>query len=199
MKFFILLFVFVNLFAQDDYSLRVAYGQVTSSDFGEILIGDIHSHPKDLTVLSLDGGYLLQEYTFDLPIDSYVKAGVSRFDEAGTHDNVYEFTLYLKLYYNIDFWDNRVRFGFGEGVAYTESLLYAETLEATEKNDTNSHYLNYIDLSLDIDLGKLVRFKPLDGTSLGWALKHRSGIYGLINNVRHGGSNYNTVYIETKF
>lgn len=200
LKFFILLFLFANLFAlQDDYSLRVGYGKVTSSDFGEILVGDIHSHPNDLTVASLDAGYLLQQNTFDLPIDTYAKSGVSVFYEDGMHANVVEFTLYIKLYYNIDFLDNRVRFGFGEGASYTESLLYAETLEAKQKHDTNSKYLNYINLSLDVDLGKLVRYAPLDGTSLGWALKHRSGIYGLINNVRHGGSNYNTVYIETKF
>jgi outer membrane protein len=59
--------------------------------------------------------------------------------------------------------------------------------------------LNYIDLSLDLDLGRLVRYQPLYNTSLGWALKHRSGIFGLINNVKKGGSNYNTLYIETKF
>lgn len=199
MKFFILLFLFANLFSQEDYSLRVAYGKVTSSDFGEVLSGDIKSHPKDLTVFALDAGYLLQQNTFDLPIDTYVKTGLSRFDEAGTHDNVYEFTLYIKLYYNIDFLDNRVRFGFGEGVSYTESLLYTEELEATQEHDTNSKFLDYLEVSLDVDLGKLVRYAPLEGTSLGWALKHRSGIYGLINNVRHGGSNYNTVYIETKF
>lgn len=199
MKFFILLFLFANLVAQDDYSLRVAYGKVTSSDFGEILVGNIHSHPNDLNVLSLDGGYLFQQNTLDLPIDTYVKAGLSYFDEDGMHHDVFEFTLYIKLYYNIDFLDNRVRFGFGEGGSYTESLLYAEVLEARQKQGNNSRFLNYIDLSLDVDLGKLIRYRDLEGTTFGWALKHRSGIYGLVNNVRHGGSNYNTFYIETKF
>jgi outer membrane protein len=199
MKFFILLFLFANLFAQDDYSIRVAHGQPTTSDFGQVLILDVESHPKDLRVTSLDIGYLLQENTFNLPIDIYAKSGLSYFYEDNTHDDVLEGTVYLKVYYNIDFWENRVRFGLGEGVSYTSAVLYAESREAEKKKDNTSRFLNYVDLSLDVDLGKLVRYKKLEGTSLGWALKHRSGIFGTINNVKNGGSNYNTVYIETKF
>jgi hypothetical protein len=37
------------------------------------------------------------------------------------------------------------------------------------------------------------------GTYVGYLLKHRSGIAGLINNVDHGGSNYNSFYIEKTF
>jgi len=48
-------------------------------------------------------------------------------------------------------------------------------------------------------MGKLFGYKQLEGTNLGFAIKHRSGIYGLINSVRRGGSNYNTLYIESKF
>ena len=43
--------------------------------------------------------------------------------------------------------------------------------------------------------------KPLSVVAVdgGYLLKHRSGIAGLINNVDHGGSNYNAFYIEKKF
>jgi outer membrane protein len=54
-------------------------------------------------------------------------------------------------------------------------------------------------LSVDFDIGKLISYKPLHGTYIGWALKHRSGIFGLINNVRKGGSNYNTIFLERNF
>jgi outer membrane protein len=191
--------LFMSLVASEDYSFRVAYGKVTKSDFGQILMGDIQSHPNDLRVVSLDGGYLLEEGLFDLPIDLYVKAGVSKFDENGLQKDVYEGTLYLKAYYNIDFLDNRVRVGFGEGGSYTSDVLACEQMEATAKHDNNSKYLNYIDFSLDFDVGRLVGYQPLYNTSLGWVIKHRSGIFGLINNVHNGGSNYNAVYLETKF
>lgn len=199
MKLFVLLFLFANLFAQNDYSLRIAYGEPTKSDFLEILTGNIKSHPYNVSVTALDAGYLLAEDAFDLPIDFYIKAGLSKFDENGLQKDVYEGTLYIKAYYNIDFLDNRVRVGFGEGASYTDGVIAVEQLEATSKQDNNSKYLNYIDFSLDFDIGRLVGYQPLYNTSLGWVVKHRSGIFGLINNVRHGGSNYNAVYLETKF
>lgn len=191
----------LNLSAQDDYSFRVAYGKVTSSDFGEILSGNIKAHEKDLRVLAFDAGYLLEESLFELPVDFYLKAGVASFDENGFKDDVYETTLYFKAYWNFDFLQNRVRVGFGEGVSYTDKLLLTEYLEAQSQTpvDNNSKILNYIDFSLDVDIGKLFGYKQLEGTNLGFAIKHRSGIYGLINNVRRGGSNYNTLYIESKF
>jgi len=201
LKFIILLFLFLNLIAQDDYSFRVAYGKATNSDFGEIILGEIESHAYDLKVLAFDGGYLLAPEIFELPIDLYLKSGLSYFDESGLNDDIYEATLYLKLYYNIDFFSNRVRVGFGEGLSYTSDILITEYLEAQSETpiDNNSRILNYIDASLDFDIGKLVRYKPLYGTYLGWALKHRSGIFGLINDVEKGGSNYNTLFIEKNF
>jgi len=39
----------------------------------------------------------------------------------------------------------------------------------------------------------------MNGTYVGWAIKHRSGVFGLINNVKEGGANYNTIYIEKNF
>ena len=201
MKIFILLFLFLNLIAQDDYSFRVAYGKASSSDFGEIIFGNIKPHEEDLKVLAFDGGYLLAPDIFELPIDFYIKGSLSCFDENGLQDNIYEATLYLKLYYNIDFLDNRVRVGFGDGVSYTSHILITEYMEAQNEIpvDNNSKFLNYIDVSLDFDIGKLVGYESLHGTYIGWALKHRSGVFGLINNVKKGGSNYNTLYIERNF
>ncbi|MBU1659333.1 hypothetical protein KKG72_09820 [bacterium] len=201
MKFFVFVFLFVNMLASDDYSLRLAYGKVTDSDFGQILSGDIRSYPEDLRVLALDGGYLLRKNMYELPMDVYFKVGLSRFDENGLQDDIYESTFYIKAYWNFDFLDKRVRLGFGEGVSYTSGILSTEYKEAQsqEPAGNNSKILNYIDFSLDFELGKLLGYKPLYGTSLGWAIKHRSGVYGLINGVRRGGSNYNTLYIETNF
>lgn len=199
MKYFILLFLFLNLSADNNYSLRVAQGQVTNSDFGEVLFLDVASYPHDLQVSSLDAGYLLNQNAFDLPLDIYVKGGFSYFDEAGLQDDIYEGTLYIKVYWNIDFLKNRVRLGFGEGASYTSDILYYEKQEAIDNNDNNSKYLNYIDFSLDFDIGRLVRFEPLKNTYLGVAVKHRSGIFGLINNVEKGGSNYYIFSIEKNF
>jgi len=199
LKYLVLFFLFLNLSADNDYSLRLAHGQVTSSTFGEVLVLDIKSYPEDLKVTALDGGYLLKKRAFDLPLDFYVKGGLAYYDEAGLQDDIYEAMLYVKLYWNIDFLSNRIRLGLGEGGSYTNDILYVEKKEAEEYNDNNSNFLNYMEVSLDFDFGKLIRYKPLEETYLGFALKHRSGIYGLINNVERGGSNYYTFAIERNF
>lgn len=201
MKIFLLLLLTLNLIAVDEYSFRIGYGKASKSPLTEIISGNAYenNHNKDLSVLSFNGGYLLKESLFDWPIDIYVKGGLSYFDEAGTRSNLYEVVLYIKAYYNLDFRDNRIRFGIGEGGSYTSDILFIEDEEAFVKNGNTAYYLNYIDMSVDFDLGRLVGHKEMNNTYIGWALKHRSGIFGFINSVKDGGSNYNTVYLEKNF
>ena len=207
MKKLLLLLLFASaLFAQsnlqkdakNDYSMRFAYGKSTSSDLGSDLIGDVASDVANLYVYDLDGGYLLKKNLLDMPIDIYAKGSFSYYDE-GNYKDAYGADIYIKAYYNLDFLKNRVRFGFGEGVSYTSRTLITEAKDAAVSQDNTSKFLNYLDISLDFDLGKLVRYKSLDETYVGILIKHRSGIFGLINNVKHGGSNYNTLYIEKNF
>jgi hypothetical protein len=181
--------------------MRAAYGKASSSALGDIISGDFSQHPKDLSVVALDGGYLLKEGAFEWPMDVYLKGSFSYYDQSAVNvDNIYEFTFYIKAYWNFDFLENRVRLGLGEGASYTSDILFVEEEEAASIVDgKTSYFLNYLDVSLDFDFGKLVSYKPLHGTYIGWALKHRSGIYGLINGVSKGGSNYNTIYIEKNF
>lgn len=202
MKFLLLLFLLLpSLIAEDtnkNYSLRFAYGYASKQDLGQIIFGDFSSHSRDLSVYALDAGYILEKNYFNLPLDLYLKGGLSYYNEDEFRDAM-EATLYVKLYYNIDFLDNRIRFGFGEGVSYTNKLLETEYFEAIEDgNEPTSKFLNYLDISLDFDLGKLIAYKPLNETYIGYALKHRSGVFGLYNGV-HGGSNYNTFYLENNF
>ncbi|MBU1217221.1 hypothetical protein KJ870_03605 [bacterium] len=200
MKIIAALLFFINLMAQEQYSFRAAYGIASQSDFGEIISANNENHVKDLSVFALDGGYLLSHNTFELPIDIYLKGGVAFFDESSVSKNdIYEGLLYIKAYWNFDFLDNRIRLGLGDGLSYTSEILYIEKEEALAKEDTTSNLLNYMDVSLDFDFGRLISYKPLHDTYVGWAIKHRSGVYGLFNDVKNGGSNYNTFYIEKSF
>lgn len=190
----------LNLIAQDKYSFRVAYGEASTKDLGDILSFNSDVHPDNLSVFSLDAGYLLKKDIFELPFDLYAKGGLSYFNEGDSprKSSIYEGTLYIKLYYNLDFLQNRVRLGFGEGISYTSDVLWSEYKEATHEDDSYSKFLNYLDMSVDFDLGRLVKYKPLEDTYIGWTIKHRSGVFGLYNGV-HGGSNYNTISIEKTF
>ena len=204
-----------TLEAAQKYSLRFAYGIESDSDLGEIIsLQKPTDHKYRFDVLSLDAGYLLAPSLFKLPLDLYLKGGAALFrsedlskypELRGMQDvsdkDVYEFTLYIKLYYNIDFWDNRVRIGLGEGGSYVTDYLAPEVIEERTENPDDpkySKYLNYLDISLDVDIGRLFGVEALRDTYLGYTLKHRSGIFGTINGVS-GGSNYNTLSIEKNF
>ncbi|HIP20913.1 MAG TPA: hypothetical protein EYG70_07295 [Sulfurimonas sp.] len=199
MKYLLLLLLTLTLSAQNDFSVRLLYGTATDKALGDVLVGDLGSYPESLSVTALDMGYLINKDTFDVPVDIYVKAGLGQFDE-GAYSNVNELVVYVKALYNLDFLQNRIRFGLGEGFSYTSDIIRVEKLEALTITDgKTSQLLNYLDVTIDFDFGKLIRYKPLDETYIGVALKHRSGIFGLINGVTKGGSNYNSIYIEKNF
>jgi len=186
------------LSADKKYSVRGVYSWATSKDLGDVLLGGkLSPDSKEYKAYSIDGGYLLWENINEWPLDIYAKGGLSYYDE-DKFDNAYGGDLYLKAFWNFDFYKNRVRFGFGEGISYTTKLLQIERIDAEAKHSPTSKFLNYLDISLDFDFGKLVRVKSLEDLYFGVLIKHRSGVFGLYNGV-HGGSNYNSLYIEKTF
>jgi len=199
LKILFLLLLALKLIAAPLYSLRVASAVATDYDFGQILTGEIGKFQSNSNVYAADFGYLLKASNDSLPFDFYFKSGLAYFEQNPSLDPIYEMTLYIKAYYNIDFLANRLRIGFGEGGSYTSGILEVEREDAEAYNDNNSHFLNYLDVSCDFDFGKLIGVKPLEALYMGVLIKHRSGIFGLINNVRHGGSNHVGFYIEKNF
>lgn len=183
--------------AQNEYSVRAVYGWSTIKDLGEIMLGQVNPDHKEYKVYSIDGGKLLYKNLNEWPLDIYVKGGFSYYDEDHYQD-AYGVDAYIKAFWNFDFLDNRVRFGFAEGLSYTTRVLKIEELDADLKDSSTSKFLNYLDISLDFDMGKLVRSKALEELYFGIVMKHRSGIFGTFNGV-HGGSNYNCFYIEKNF
>jgi len=184
----------------ETYSIRVGMGYADMNDLGQILSGSWERY-GDIYAVNLDMGYRLIEDLWDVPIDIYLKGGVSYFNEQGYQDDFGEMNVYVKAYWKLDFWQNRVRIGFGEGLSLAQEIPYVETVDATNPDgsvDPTAKFLNYLDISLDLDLGRLVRYKPIYDLYLGYTLKHRSGIFGTFNGV-HGGSNYNMFTIEKNF
>lgn len=202
MKLILSLLIFLLLDAvasEEKYALRAAYGKSTESDYGQVLTGEIEGSIGYARVYALDGSCLLQKNLFNLPLDLYLSAGFAYFDDGSYRGPIYEGTLYLKFYYSWNVYGANFRFGFGEGGSYTSNIIRTEVVAAQEKGGNASHYLNYLDTSLDVDLGSLFGKKSLKGTMFGVLIKHRSSVFGLINNAKKGGSNYNCFYIEQKF
>jgi len=181
-----------------DFSLRIGGGYADFNDLGEILILNHQPYEKGTYVLNLDGGWRFAENTGDLPFDFYLKGGLSWFNEKNYQPNIYELTLYVKVYYKLDFWKNRIRIGVGEGISYASAVPIVEIDDAIGSDKEVATFLNYMDISADFDLGRLIRVRSLEDLYVGYTIKHRSGVFGLYSGVT-GGSNYNMLTIEKNF
>jgi outer membrane protein len=106
----------------------------------------------------------------------------------------------MKAYYTIK-WPLRWRFGFGEGLSYSTEINGLERADILSKYEKASKLLNYLDFSLDVNLGDITTVKQLDTLWLGYSIHHRSAIFeesSLFGRIK-GGSNYNSVYLQWHF
>ena len=199
-----------TLFAIEDdapYSIRLGYGYADLNDLGEVVAGDWHRYDGDASVFNLDSGYCFYKEVLGMPLDFYIKGAVSYFHENGAvyqgevREDFFELTTYAKAYLNLDFWHNRIRLGAGEGISIAQEIPVVEYLDAENEDGTHepvAKFLNYLDLSLDFDMGRLIHVESMEDLYIGYTLKHRSGVFGLFNGV-HGGSNYNMLTLEKNY
>ena len=200
MKFILLLLLTLNLIADSDYSLRGAYGTSSASDFDQLYyFQGLDTSPYNTSVYNLAGGYRFVEDFYDLPIDFTVNGGLSYFDENGHQTDFLEGTLYLKMFIKFNFLSQTFRYGIAEGISYAGKVPWVEHKEAELENDNETEFLNYMEMTFDFDVGKLIRVKDLEGLYLGYLIKHRSGAKGTYGGVQDGGSNYNCIYLEKNF
>ena len=112
-------------------------------------------------------------------------------------DQTSEFILAIKGYYTFN-WPIDWRLGAAEGLSYAVTVPYVEQVDMEDKGYDPSNLMNFLDLSLDLNLGDLFRTKKLQGLWLGYRIHHRSGMFetsSMFGNVK-GGSNINTVYLQ---
>lgn len=131
------------------------------------------------------------------PLDLVGYAGVLRHDARGHQPDSWQIDAYMKAYYYGFPWRHRVttRIGFGFGLSYSERVPYAEEQSLIERGRNTSKLLNYLDPSIDINIGELFRRRDL---YLGLGVSHRSGIFAsseMLGTV-DGGSNYIYAYLE---
>ena len=171
---------------------------------------DSEPYRNNTSLYNLDAGWRFVHNVLDFPFDFYLKGGLSYFNENSAYDetgkgpyqNFLEGTLYLKVYGKIDFWSNRIRIGFGEGMSYAQEVPVVEIDDATHDNgtvDKSIRFVNYLDISLDFDVGRLIRVDSMKNLYLGYTLKHRSTVFGLYGNGALNGSNYNMIVLEKNF
>ncbi len=186
--------------ANDDYNIRFAAGASSASDFDELYtFKGFNTHSAGTSVYGVSAGYRVVENMFDLPFDIYTNGSLNYFYENGHQDDFLEGDLYIKLYIKFNIFSNQLRYGIAEGISYAGRVPYVEAQEAIAEDDKQSNFLNYMEMTFDFDVGKLIRVKELEQLYLGYLIKHRSGAHGTYGGVYDGGSNYNCIYIEKNF
>jgi outer membrane protein len=95
-------------------------------------------------------------------------------------------------------WPIRWRFGLVEGLSWINRVTYIEQQELDQKPFKSSNLLNYIDYTLDLNLGDIFRGQFLKQLWLGYSIQHRSGIFSTAQHFSriNGGSNYQSVYLQ---
>jgi MipA family protein len=181
----------------DDY-LRASWGWATPANLGEIVRLESKEDPYNNSLSSLFYGRLLTDELFGRPMDVYMTVGAAAHHRSRVQQRGAEYVAAIKLYRTFD-WPVRTRLGLAEGLSYVTRVTHVEGSELERKGYRPSKLLNYLDLSVDIHVGDLAR--SLDGWWLGYGIHHRSGIFesGSQFGRIHGGSNYNTIYLQRHF
>lgn len=165
-----------------------------------IVAGCWASDPDRTSILNFQIGKPLVEKFLDWPLDFVAKLGINRHLENGMQDDFNSYTASVKAYYYGFPWREYVmtRVGLGFGLSYAERIPITEQRSLAEQGKNTSHLLNYMDPSIDVSVGDIIRYEPLSNTFFGFAVSHRSGIFGtsdILGNV-NGGSNYIVMYLE---
>jgi outer membrane protein len=181
---------------------RALYGASTGCDLMPIMrLGCTSTHTQDHTgIAAVEVGQTLVKGLNGWPVDLAGFVGLLRHLEDGQQDDFWQAQAYFKAYYYGFPWREtvRTRLSFGMGVAYASHISVAEMRDQALRNRDTSKLLLYLDPTIDVSLGDLIRTKSLRDTYVGLGVSHRSGVFGsaqLFNNV-DGGSNYIYGYLE---
>lgn len=192
---------------QDDKPLivRALYGASSDCDVMQVVrLVCTSTHTQDRTsIAGFELGRPFIERLNGWPLDLAGFVGLIRHKERGFQPDFWQVQAYVKAYYYGFPWGHRVRtrLAFGAGLAYARRVPLTEVRDQAVRGRGTSKLLTYLDPSLDVSVGDLLRVRSLRQTYAGVGVSHRSGIFGtseLLGNV-DGGSNYIYGYVEANF
>ena len=177
---------------------RLSQGWGSSSDFQNMILGERNTEDGvDVNSTSIFYGHPIADSLFGAPIEMYITPGFSYHYASGAQDASTEWTLAFKGFYTFPTpW--RLRLGIAEGISYADSLTYYENIDMQEKGVEGSKLMNYLDLTLDLNIGDVFKSNKLDDLWLGYGIHHRSGMYGSSSAFGDvsGGTNFANIYLQ---
>lgn len=137
------------------WSLRVAAGCTTETRLNLIVRGDINCNYEGAGLASLSVARQISETTFSLPLEAWVRVGLSRHFQNDLQPDFWEGFFSVKALYRRFPWSRYVdtRFGIGSGLSYAGRIPALEKQKALEKSRASSHLLHHLDVSLDVSVG----------------------------------------------
>ena len=191
--------------AKNDEYLRLAHGWATPSNIGDILKFHTERDDENNQMSSVFYGTQVADSLLTMPIDIYFTPGLVWHYSSDVQQDIAEVVLAIKAFYTFDF-GPRWRLGIAEGLSYVSNITYIEGFELTGEDgkrgyENSSKLLNYLDFSLDVNVGDIFNNKALAQTWFGYSIHHRSGIFessSVFGRIK-GGSNYQTVYLQWHF
>ncbi len=182
--------------------VKVLYGRSTNCNLiNTMTLRCFSTQTEDNTrIASVELGKPFMKEVNGWPLDFVGYLGLLRHDENNLQANSLELNAYMKAYYYGFPWSSHVktRLGFGAGLSLVQRVPYVEMRDQALRGRNTSRMLNYLDPTIDVNLGDLFGTRVLKNTYAGFGVSHRSGMFGsakLLGNV-NGGSNYIYSYLE---
>ncbi len=185
---------------QREWTWRINYGyQAQGNIVGAIDHGDFSESKVAKTDI---GGLTVSRLLLNgRRIDFYARLALFRHFEGPYQDDFNSYAAYVMAVgkgYSAWTDEELFRWGFGFGMNYAEQVPIAETIKQARKGDNTSHFLNYLELTLDMPLRRITKAKLFQNCYAGVTVVHRSGIFGtakILGDVA-GGSDWITAHLE---
>jgi outer membrane protein len=180
--------------------VRVAHGWATPTDLAKIIRFQANKDTFNNQMTSVFYGHPLTDQLFGLSMDIYLTPGFVWHHKSEVQPNSWEVVLAIKVYFTVR-WPIRWRFGAAEGLSYVNKIPYVEASEMERKGYKPSNLLNFLDFSLDFNIGDIVGGDDWKRLWLGYSIHHRSAIFESAQQFGRisGGSNFQSIYLQMDF
>ncbi|MGI9200508.1 MAG: MipA/OmpV family protein [Woeseiaceae bacterium] len=188
---------------QGEWSWRVNYGyQAEGNIVSEIDQGDFSKSTVADTNIA---GFTVSKLLSNGPRIDYLGrvAAFRHFEEDEGNGNFWSYAAYISAMgkgYSPWSKEEWFRWSFGFGMSYADTVPIAEQRKQENKGDNTSHFLNYLEMTLDFPLRRASKASWLKNCYAGLTIVHRSGIFGTSNLLGDvsGGSDWITAHLECK-
>lgn len=184
-----------------EWSWRVNYGyQADGNIVGEIDHGDFSKSTfANPNIAGLTLSKLLDAGKY---VDFLGRFAIFRhLEEDEGNGNFFSYAAYVSIMgkgYSPWSKEEWFRYSFGYGMSYAQKIPITEQRKQASKGENTSHFLNYLELTVDFPLRRVSKASWLQNCYAGVTVVHRSGIFGtsdLLGDLA-GGADWITASLE---